>query len=137
MKTVIYGGFGVITGFAMYGSGYHIVSFVMSTGQPWQTAIAYVIITDAPMLLSAGILIEKVTTSRSTTAAAEQAQPAQPVKATPAKAIATQPAKSTATPAKRTPPAKAAKAAKATVPAFKAPIPDIREDEREKEMLNA
>lgn len=138
MKTVIYGGFGAITAFAMYGSGYHIINFVMSTGQPWETAISYVFITDAPMLLAAGILIEKVTTARSATAPAKQATTA-PVKTTAPNPKVTTVAKTTTAPkaTKATTPAKAAKAAKATVPVFKAPIPDIKDDVREEEMLSA
>lgn len=129
-KALVYGGFGLITVVAMYGSGWHIVEYVHSTGQPWATAVSYVFITDAPMLLAAGVLVQKVPMTQNRTEPAKVVAPPQAPKAT----------KATATPAKRTTPAKAAKATKATVPpvpAFKAPVPDIMDDKREKEMLNA
>src|SRR5258706_13996581 len=45
-KALIYGGFGTICVIAMYGSGWHIYSFVSQTGQHWTTAISYIFITD-------------------------------------------------------------------------------------------
>jgi hypothetical protein len=130
-KALIYGGFGLITVVAMYGSGWHIVEYVHSTGQPWATAVSYVFITDAPMLLAAGVLVQKVPMTQSRTEPAKVVQPPQAPPQPPAKKTA--PAKRT-TPAKAT---KATKAAKPTVPSFKAPIPSITDDALEKEMLNA
>ena len=97
MKTVIYGGFGLICAFAMYGSGWHIVDFVSRNGQHWTTAVIYVFITDAPMLLAAGILIEKVTTAKITT---KQTAPAK--RTTPAKATVAAKSTKPKVPAKRT-----------------------------------
>lgn len=140
MKTVIYGGFGLIAVISMYGSGYHIVEFAMHSGQPFQTALAYVFMTDAPMLLAAGILIEKVTTSKTTTVGSKQTVTPKPAQTVPAKAVAAKATNSTVqpkAPAKRQSKATPAKVAKATkaVPAFKEP--DISMDTFEKDMLNA
>lgn len=132
-KGFVYGGFGLITTFAMYGSGYHIIDTVVKAGQPWQTAIAYVFISDAPMLLAAALLVQKVPmtqTSAKPTEETSQTPAAKPVKAAPVK---TTPPKTT-TPAKRTTPAKSTKAAKSTTPAK---LPDITMDPFERDMLNA
>lgn len=116
-KATVYGGFGLISLIAMYGSGYHIVEFVMHTGQPWTTAISYVFITDAPMLLSAGILISKVSTSQKATETAKPVQAAIPAKkTTPAKVAKTAiPKVSSAKPRTTTKP---------VIPAFKAAVVD-------------
>lgn len=102
-KGLVYGVGGLIAMFAMYGSGYHIVETVMHTGQPLQTAISYIFITDAPMLLAAVILAEKMGTARETT---NRTIPT--TKTVPAKKAS--PAKVT-NPAKTTPPTKAVKSA--------------------------
>lgn len=95
-KFMIYGGFGLITLFAMMGSGWHIVETVQRAGQNHYIAIIYVFITDAPMLLAAAILIEKVPTGRNTTVKVPtptaSAKPKTTPKRTPAKK-ATSPAK--------------------------------------------
>lgn len=113
MKAVVYGGFGLISLISMYGSGYHIVETVVATGQPWQTAIAYIFMTDAPMLLAAGILVQKVPTSASVTNRTKVATPAK-------QTTATVPAKKT-TPAKTTTakkPTTTPKPAITTIPTF-------------------
>lgn len=122
-KVTVYGGFGLISAFAMFGSGYHIVEFVMHTGQPMTTAISYIFMADAPMLLSAGILIAKVSTAQTATTEVKTANrtvPAKkttPTKATSATSVAktTKPKVSSAKPQTTT---------KSTVPAFKAAIVD-------------
>lgn len=112
LKRVIYGGFGAICVIAMYASGWHIFDFVLQTGQHWTTAISYVFITDAPMLLAAGILVEKVSTARSATTQAVKTTPAKVAKAAPV-------AKTTGTATNRT---RATKTTKPTiVPTFVGP----------------
>lgn len=94
MKTVIYGGFGTVVVFAMIGSGLHIVDTAMRAGQPFQIALMYVVITDLPMLLAAVILIEKVTTAKTTTEVTTAKLPAKrttPAKKTTAKKATTTP----------------------------------------------
>lgn len=103
-KLLIWGIGGVIMVFAMIGSGTHIVEYVVRNGQPFQIALIYVFITDAPMLLAGAILLQKVPTTAAPakrtieTTVANQSKTASVPKAT-------QPAKK-ATPAKRTTPSK-------------------------------
>ena len=122
-KVTVYGGFGFISVIAMYGSGYHIVEFVTHTGQPWTTAISYIFMADAPMLLSAGILITKVTTSQSATETGKTTNRTTPAKkTTPAKvANAPKPVVSSTT---TKPPARRTTAPKPTVATFKAAVVD-------------
>jgi hypothetical protein len=122
-RLMIWGGMGSITILAMVGSGTHIVDTVTRTGQHWIIGVTYVFITDAPMLLSAAILIDKVPTAQ---LAANRTSATIPVKkaATPAKK---------ATPAKTAVPKKTAQTPKVA----KAAIPDIFSDPIEKDMLAA
>lgn len=116
-KVLIWGGFGLVTLVAMYGSGWHIFDYVTQTGQHWTTAISYVFITDAPMLFAAAILVQKVPTST------KVATPTTAPKRTSA------PKKTTATKATTT-------TKKPTTP--KPPkAPDILMDPFEKDMLTA
>ncbi len=135
-KAFVYGGFGLICLFAMYGSGWHIVDFVTKAGQHWTTAIIYVFITDAPMLLAAGILIERVSTTRTTTTKTEPVKATEPAKkATPVKAVA----KPQTTPVPPKPATKRTSRAKAaaTQEPDKPAVPDILLDPFEKDMLRA
>jgi hypothetical protein len=126
-KILVYGVGGLIAIFAMYGSGWHIVEFVVRTGQPWTTAVSYVFITDAPMLLAAAILIEKVSTARSDANAANRTTTTPKTKATtPVKQAP--PAKATVAAKTTKPPAKRAVAPKTTVPTFKAAVVDETAD---------
>jgi hypothetical protein len=93
-KVMVWGGFGLIILFSMYGSGWHIYTYVSENGQHWTTAIIYVFIVDAPMLLAGVILIEKVP------AVAQRAKPATPVKA--ASKTTSPPKVTTQTPRKKT-----------------------------------
>jgi len=115
-RVMIWGGMGSITILAMVGSGTHIVDTVTRTGQHWSIGVIYVFITDAPMLLSAAILIDKVPTAQTV------ARPASATKAVK-KAV---PAK-TAVPKKAAPRPSRAKVNK----------PDIFSDPLEKDMLTA
>lgn len=99
-KLLTWGGFGLVTVIAMYGSGWHIFDYVTQTGQHWTTAISYIFITDAPMLFAAALLVQKVPTSQTST------KRTSPAKTTTAP-------KRTSTP-KKTTAARAASTAKAT-----------------------
>jgi hypothetical protein len=123
-RVLVWGIGGAIMVIAMYGSGWHIWDYVIATGQHWTTGIAYIFITDAPMLLAAAILIQKVPTAQNVTKAVTATNTVKaPVKAQKA----TRPAKA-ANPPKRTSPAK---------PAIAFKTPDIMADPLEKAMLNA
>lgn len=114
----VYGILGSICAIAMYGSGWHIFDYVIRTGQHWTTGIAYIFITDAPMLVAAAILVMKVPT---TTTVTKQTSPAK-VAVSPTAPI---PAK-TATPAKTTKPAaKRATPRKTTKPSTNVPEPSF------------
>ena len=135
-KTLVYGGFGLITLVAMYGSGFHIVEFVMKTGQPWLTAISYVFIADAPMLLAAAVLVAKVPMQVSQAKPATETKPTptpKPVKAAPAKTVAP---KATNAPQKAVPAKRTSRATKAQ-PAFSNKAEEISMDEFEQNMLTA
>jgi len=123
-RVLIWGIGGIVLLFAMYGSGWHIWDYVIKTGQHWTTGIAYIFITDVPMLLAAVILVEKVSTAQ--TAANRQEMPTT-VRAQPKAQKATSPAKQTTT-TKRTPAPKRQVAPK---------VADIMSDPLEKEMLSA
>lgn len=120
-RILVWGIGGIIMTIAMYGSGWHIYDYVARTGQHWTTAISYIFITDAPMLLAAVILVDKVPTAKTATNTVKA-----PVKAQKA----TSPAKATKPPVKRTTPAKVATPAKSAKP-------DIFSDPLEKDMLTA
>jgi hypothetical protein len=129
-RVLIWGIGGIVLLFAMYGSGWHIWDYVIKTGQHWTTGIAYIFITDVPMLLAAVILVEKVSTAQQATSPAKAVKTdiaASTVKAPVKAQKAVRPAKA-ATPPKRTSPAKPAVAFK---------TPDIMSDPLEKAMLNA
>lgn len=115
-KVMIWGGMGSITILAMVGSGTHIIDTVTRTGQHWLIGLTYVFITDAPMLLSAAILIDKVPTAQTVANRTSAAKPAK--KTVPAKATA---------PKKAAPRPSRAKVVK----------PDIFSDPLEKDMLTA
>lgn len=117
-RVLVWGIGGIIMTIAMYGSGWHIFDYVSKTGQHWTTAISYIFITDAPMLLAAVILVDKVPTAKTTTNTVKAPVKAQKVAS---------PAKATKPPAKRTPPAKRVTPLK----------PDIFSDPVEKDMLTA
>lgn len=122
-KVLVYGVGGLIALCAMYGSGWHIYEFVVRTGQPWTTAISYIFITDAPMLLAAAILIEKVPTVRSVTTETNRTTTTPKTKATtPVKQAS--PAKATVAAKTTKPPAKRAVAPKPVVPTFQAAVVD-------------
>lgn len=120
-KAIVYGGFGLVCTFAMIGSGKHIVDTVVRAGQPFEIAVIYIFMTDMPMLLAAGILVTKVSTSKTTTKAENRTSPAKattPAKKTvPAKAPVQTTAKKAATPRKTTKPA-------AIVPTFRQAVKD-------------
>jgi len=128
-KVGVYGILGLIMTIAMYGSGWHIFDYVTLSGQHWTTAIAYIFITDAPMLVAAGILVAKVPT---TTTAVNRTPPANVTPPTiPAKK--TTPAKTTKPAAKRTTPAKTTKPSQKVptppIPTFSTPLDDSTEKE--------
>jgi len=83
-KVLVWGGFGLVTLVAMYGSGWHIFDYVVQTGQHWSTAISYVFITDAPMLFAAAVLVQKVSTSQTKASTASPAKVATAPKRTSA-----------------------------------------------------
>lgn len=124
-KVLIWGILGLIMIFAMYGSGWHIFDYVVKTGQHWTTGIVYIFITDAPMLVAATILVQKVPSTAQTST--------NRTKATASVAKATTAAKKTTAP-KATQAAKRTNATKST----KTPnVPDIMMDPFEKDMLTA
>src|SRR5689334_22586606 len=123
-RILVWGIGGIIMVIAMYGSGWHIYDYVIRTGQHWTTAIAYIFITDAPMLLAAVILVDKVPTAQTTTNTVKAPVKAQKVAS---------PAKATKPPTKRTSPAKVTTPAKTVKPAFSNPLLDPVE----KDMLTA
>lgn len=123
---MIWGGFGFVTLFAMYGSGWHIYDYVTSTGQHWTTGIAYIFVTDFPMLFAAAILVQKVPTAKTSSNRTSAAKSA-PKKTTPTKAASVKKATTRAT----TPNAKNASNLPSAIK-----VPDIMMDPFEKEMLN-
>ncbi len=123
-KVLVWGIGGIIMVIAMYGSGWHIFDYVIRTGQHWTTGIAYIFITDAPMLMAAVILVDKVSTAQTSTSTVKAPVKAQKV---------AQPAKAAKPPAKRTSPAKVTTPAKTAKPAFSNPLLDPIE----KDMLTA
>jgi hypothetical protein len=126
-KIAVYGGFGIVCLISMGASGFHIVDTVVRNGQEWYVGLMYVFITDAPMLLAAGILVQKVPTAMTAEKAPEPAVKTVAAKATsPAKAAA--PAKTTKPPAKRTSAAKTTKPSRTQpTPSFSAKVDDPAE----------
>lgn len=127
-KLFVYGGFGIICVISMGASGFHIVDTVMRNGQSWYVGLMYIFITDAPMLLAAGILVQKVPTTINRTEPDKKIQTV----VTPAiPATKTTPAKTTKPATKRTAPTKTTK------PSQTAPKANILDDPLERDMLTA
>lgn len=129
-KVLVWGGFGLIILCAMIGSATHILNTVMQAGQPWYSAITYIFMADAPMLLAGVVLSIKVTGTTQRTTQAKETVTAIPAKATPAPKKAA-PVKSTK------PVVKAPTVRKSTKPSQTVPKFSISDDKEEMEMLNA
>lgn len=117
-KALVYGGFGAIILSAMTGSAVHIFRTVTEAGQPWYSALTYVFMSDAPMLLAGVVLSLKVTgtTARVNRTIETKDVEAPKVEVTPKKVV---PAKTTKPAVKKTTPAKTTKPSQAVPePAF-------------------